>query len=271
VAEFVDFLVVVLPTVIAVLSVQVSIKLTKGESHKVWWGFTIFLGIGASVLTWFSQATARKQHSAESDAQKQEQTKLRDKLDQSLLSQEHIKGQLDSFAIVLGTIKSTNANSSGDTRQLADLLQKMVKPVPVNSVLDAMTNQQLQDSVLALVKQMRETDSQFERAKREMTDRQWQADLAITDKTQFTAVRDKNWTEIQQTYATQDNEFRQKYLGRAIAARDQMLKRIPPDKIPNVNPMHGPSSLDFGHLLGATTVGRVADYLEQLALALPMK
>ena len=43
-AETIDFLVVVLPTVIALLSVYVSIKLTKGEEHRVWWAVIIGFG-----------------------------------------------------------------------------------------------------------------------------------------------------------------------------------------------------------------------------------
>jgi len=206
------------------------------------------------------------------------QTQLRDdlklthaKLDQSLNSEEFMKGQLSGLAIVLG--KMSGSTNLSDAKRLTELLQKLGRPPAVNSVLDAMTNQQLQDSVLALVKQMRETDSQFERANREMIDRHWQAERAIPleDKAQFTAIRNKNWSELLQLHADQDNEFRDKYLGRGVAVRDQMLKRIPPDKVPNVNVMHGPSSLEFGHLLGATTLGMIAYYLEQLALALPMK
>jgi hypothetical protein len=253
----------------------VSVKsLPEGESKLKHYGIFLFLGVvGCGLTIWVGLQTYQAERDAinaqgrAEESQKNTQTKL----DQSLLAQEHIKGQLESFAIVLGAIKSNPSSSSGD--KLAVLLQQLAKPVPVNSVLDAMNNQQLQESVLALVKQMRETDFQFEHAKREMSDRQWQAERAIplTDKAQFTAVRDKNWAEMQQTYATQDNEFREKYLGRAVAARDQMLKRIPLDKVPSDNFMHGPSSLEYGHLLGATTVGMIADYLERLALALPMK
>jgi hypothetical protein len=155
------------------------------------------------------------------------------------------------------------------------LLQKLVKPVPVNSVLDAMTNQQLQDSALALVKQIRETDSQYERADREMTDRHMQAERAIPleDKNPFTALRNKNWSEQLQLHAAQDNEFRDKYLGRGVAIRDQMLKRIPPDKVPIDDFMVGigAAALQYGHLVGPRPLGTTADYLERLALALPMK
>lgn len=135
------------------------------------------------------------------------------------------------------------------------------------------TNEQLQQSALAFVKQMRETDTQFERESREMNDRQYLAErqIPIEQQGRFLELRNKNIADSQQLQATHDNEFRDKYLGRGLSLRDQMLKRIPPDKVPSVNYNRGPAALDFGHLIGATTVGRIADYLEQLALSIPTK
>lgn len=129
---FVDFLVVVLPTVLAIVSVQVGIKLTKGENHNRWWSLAIVLGICASALTWVSQDSARKQHASEMGTQRQEQSKLQDKLDASLLAQENIKGQLSSMVVMFGTFRNTT-----NDKQISEALKKLLQPPPINSVLDA--------------------------------------------------------------------------------------------------------------------------------------
>jgi len=68
--QLIDFAVVVLPTGIALLSVLVSIKLTKGEPHKGWWWLIVVLGLFTSGLTWVSQSNARKQHDKDVGEQK---------------------------------------------------------------------------------------------------------------------------------------------------------------------------------------------------------
>src|ERR1700686_2943271 len=91
-----DFLALFLPTAIAILSVYVSIKLTKQEEHRWWWGVILVLGVGTSVITWFSQSNARKSH-------EEEQHVLQGKLDSSLQAQQYTRGQLDSISSTLGT------------------------------------------------------------------------------------------------------------------------------------------------------------------------
>ena len=112
-AETIDFLVVVLPTVIALLSVYVSIKLTKGEEHRVWWGVIIVLGIGTSALTWVSQSNARKDHTSELGA-------LHDKLDKSLQGEQYLRGQLDTQNKLL-----VGLTANSDPKQVAALLVGM--------------------------------------------------------------------------------------------------------------------------------------------------
>ena len=247
----------------------VSVKaLPEGESKLKHYGIFLFLGILGLILTvWVGLQTYDAEEEAiarQKQAEANEKT-TQGKLDQSLLSQENIKGLLTGLAITM----EKSGNPAND--QLSAVVKRFSQPPPVNSILDAMTNPQLQESALAFVKQMRDTDAQFERQTREMTDRHWQAErqIPMDQKVQFTELRDKDNAELLRWLAAQDNEFRNKYLGRAVSLRDQMLKRIPPDKVPQVD--NGSASLDFGHLLGATTIGRVADFLEQLALRLPMK
>jgi hypothetical protein len=116
-ADFIDFLVVVLPTVIALLSVYVSIKLTKGEPHKTWWFVIIALGICTSVLTLVSQSSARKAHS-------EEQKDLQGRLDSSLQAQQYTRGQLDSIALMVG--KFTQIDKSPAATKLATIVKQTV-------------------------------------------------------------------------------------------------------------------------------------------------
>ncbi len=119
--EFIDFAVVVLPTVIAVLSVLVAIKLTKGERLQGWWVLIIVLGIGASILTWVSQSRARNEHDKELGAQRQGQSELRTKLDESLLSREYMRGQLESLSLM---VRRTGAGDPG-MKRLSDSIAKL--------------------------------------------------------------------------------------------------------------------------------------------------
>ncbi len=112
-AETIDFLVVVLPTVIALLSVYVSIKLTRGEEHRVWWGVIVALGIGTSALTWVSQSNGRRDHAKELGA-------LHDKLDKSLQGEQYLRGQLDTQNKLL-----VGLTANSDPKQIAALLTQM--------------------------------------------------------------------------------------------------------------------------------------------------
>jgi hypothetical protein len=118
-----DFAVVFLPTLISVLSVIVSIKLTRGESHRGWWATIIIIGISTSVLTWKSQANSRTEHERELVAQREQQRVLREKLDQSLLSQQYTKGQLESIALMIGKLGESRSDPS--LTKLANAIAKM--------------------------------------------------------------------------------------------------------------------------------------------------
>ncbi len=102
--NIVDFLVLILPTVIAVLSVLVSIKLTRNEEHKMWWGVIIALGVGTSALTWLSQSNARKAHASEVKD-------LHGKL-------EYMKGQLEQENATLTMVTGTDYGDSAEPRSV---------------------------------------------------------------------------------------------------------------------------------------------------------
>lgn len=103
-----DFLAVIMPLAIAILSVYVSIKLTKGEEHRGWWALILILGVATSVITWLSQSNARNSHEAE-------QQILQGKLDSSLQAQQYARGQLDSISSTLGTFIQVNRGKEKPT------------------------------------------------------------------------------------------------------------------------------------------------------------
>ena len=120
-----DFLALFLPTAIAILSVYVSIKLTRGEEHRWWWGLILVLGVGTSVITWFSQSNARKSHESE-------QRLLQAKLDSSLQAQQYTRGQLDSISSTLGTFIQANRGKekTTDVTALASALRQAASLKP---------------------------------------------------------------------------------------------------------------------------------------------
>jgi len=58
----VDLLAVVLPTVIAVISVYIGIIIAKNREHRYWWWTVIALGVVTSGVTYLSQSNARTSH-----------------------------------------------------------------------------------------------------------------------------------------------------------------------------------------------------------------
>ena len=78
--EVIDLLVVVLPIIIAVLSVWVGIELAKGKSLGFSWPLIIAAGVMTSVLALISQHHANKQHETEVREQKQAALRLQTKL-----------------------------------------------------------------------------------------------------------------------------------------------------------------------------------------------
>src|SRR5712672_3031053 len=108
-------MVVVLPTVIAVASVLVAIKLERGESHKFWWSTIVIAGVAASALTWVSQSHARNEHQKEVDDQRQAVESLR-----SVIQTNEVRSAAD-----MGYLKA----KLEDSEKLNDKLSKFAPAV----------------------------------------------------------------------------------------------------------------------------------------------
>jgi hypothetical protein len=68
--NLIDYLVVLLPTGIAILGVWIGIKMTTGKSHTSLWAIVLVVGFGTSILTWISQSHGRTEHQKELETQK---------------------------------------------------------------------------------------------------------------------------------------------------------------------------------------------------------
>ena len=212
--DFIDFLVVVLPTAIALLSVLVSIKLTRGESHKVWWGITIALGVGASALTWVSQSNARKSHQQEVARQQKDVEGIKDQLQKSELQRvsdtKYLEGKLDVFAQFAPAIVKLAQATEENTRKQYETKK--------------LSNKELRDFTLKLVARMREFDKPYQIQFNNLS-------LKYRNAWNDPTERQKEEVEFIAIHTEYDRQFRNNFLADAVFCRDQLRAKLnmPPE------------------------------------------
>src|ERR1035437_1249146 len=97
------------------------------------WGFVILGALGVGLIV-FSGIRTYQSQTMNASVQQKLQADLqsaRDKMDQSLRSQENIKGQLTAFSTVLGTLATSRSDPA--LQRMAGAMMSLVKPPPVVS------------------------------------------------------------------------------------------------------------------------------------------
>lgn len=129
----------------------------------------------------------------------------------------------------------------------------------------ALSNAELSRQAIALATEMRDFETEFR-------NRGWEISEYEREKVRNAATeREKNifWRQFTNNLLRRSNEhnnqFRQRYLGRAVHLRDEMLRRV--EHPPNFD-SHRLIAFD-GMLAGPSPVSDAADYLDQLARNLP--
>jgi hypothetical protein len=264
-AEIVEFLPVILPTGIALLSVYLSIKLSKGEPHKVWWRITAALCVAASALTWVSQSHASKAHKREIDQQTQAMDTLKAKFDEAEIKhaaemnymEEELNafGQVDPAVLKLAQVSEENIHRQYEAKVLS--------------------NSQLRDLTTNVVKGMRDLSYKHKQLSDQQLAKNWALRVQIrkdgNNPQKMTQLRHQEMQELLKEHARFEYEFKNNILGDAICARDELLRRIanPPQASFDISGSYGRGGVVFqGFLAGADPIGEAADYLERLAMEL---
>jgi hypothetical protein len=248
--------------------------LPVGRERNIHIAMFVLLGaIGIGLITWQAVNVSHAERDAErqqQEAQRQQQElkgkidatqlkldKAQELLTASLLSQEHMKGQLDTLSMVAGKI---GQNSSQDMKQLVAAISKVANAGHIGSL----TNKQLCDRAKDWAKRARvfENESrQEDEAQHHRTIVAW-ANAKTDDEKK--KISEQNALSTGQAFMQRELEFRNNYLAEAIYLRDEILKRLP--AVPQ--PTHSQSRMFEGVAGPYGGIYDGADYMEKLALSL---
>src|SRR5580700_154137 len=123
--QILTVLVVLLPTLFAVVLEAVNKEI---KEHPYWKIGVLAFGIGLSALTWLQISRADKTHGREVEASAKAQVELKAELDQSLLTQQYTKGQLDSLSLMVGRL----GQSTPQGEALAAAIKQMAQATAQN-------------------------------------------------------------------------------------------------------------------------------------------
>lgn len=197
--------------------------------------FVVLFCVGMSLIVW-SGGRAYHAQEANDKAQKKLQADLdaaRGKLDQSLLAQEYMKGQLNSIGIIMGKLGDSGSPA---LKQLASAVEHMAQS---NAQATAATNKQLCANTMDLIKRMHEFEYKRRLDAGQFIDRQMNAMRAARTEEEQRQVWQRETQELMQRSAYEQYEFRTSLLGEAIYLKDELLKRLPRRR----NPQAGSGSL----------------------------
>lgn len=259
--RFLDWIVVALPLAMGIMGTLVGIRLARGakdESHKRWWWAIVALGVVCGALVFWQQERTRKAHEQELGSQRNDIKGLEDRFN----------GRLDQLEAKL---------AQPEQKRAVQQVRKDMQYDPI--VLHRMSNAELKAAENALSKEMigfeNDRDKHFQstiqnsrlqlaRAKDEETRNQINQEISR-----------QSYTD----YVDTQSQFRQNYLHRADAVRDELLFRLrktpeqaEKDVLATLDPMtrmlHDPLALSralSGTMNGPHAISDAAQYLDSLA------
>jgi hypothetical protein len=245
--------------IVSVKSLPVS---EKKMPHVL--GF-VFLGLfGVVLILWIGYQTYAAEREAKISQERAEQSQIdmgndlkeaRTKLDQSVLAQEFMKGQLSGLAIVLGKMQD---NGTLGAKQVAGAIEKMAQS---NAQTTALSNKQLCTQTTALTKRMLAFEYRWHSARDQMSDRQSAAMREASGEGARKQLWNQQTRELIQSSQQENYEFRSTMLGEAIYLKDELLKRLPGEAAPEQKNL-----IAFeGSTAGVSAIGDAANYLDALA------
>jgi hypothetical protein len=245
--------VVLLPTLFAV-ALEVVSKELRGS--RFWRIAVLAFGVATSLLTWLQISRADEAH-------ERDQKELKDKLDQSLLTQQYTKGQLDSLALMVGKIGQPSPENSA----LATAIKQMAQAHAQNVTDLKALSSELCERAHAEARAIRNFQDQYDVASRA----EQESYMDRYSRTPQGTGRDAVWSEMTQhqfsEYQVHDAQFRNKFLSDAKYMRDLLLERLPPKTADALRAQNGEAEayLQIGTRAGAGNERIIATYLDELA------
>jgi hypothetical protein len=244
--------VVLLPTLFAV-GMEV---INKEVRESTFWRIAVLVfGIAVSLLTWLQMSRADGMHD-------REQKELQNKLDQSLLTQQYTKGQLDSLALMVGKIGQSTPENSGLTAAIRQMAQSRAQDV---SDLKA-SNSELCKRAHAEAQAIRDFQDRYDTSSR--AEQETYMDRYRQSRSDG---KDAVWSEMTQhqvaEYQANEAQFRNKFLSDAKYLRDLLFERLPPNTADSLRGQNGEAEADLqlGVRAGALGEHVIATYLDELA------
>lgn len=204
--------------------------LPSGRERNIHIGMFVLLGIlGIGLITWQAINVSRSQKAAESqqkvlsDKIDQTQSKLdkaQESLNISLLTQERMKGSLDTLQMLAGKI---GQNSSSDWKQLVTAVSRVAETGHVATL----TNKQLCDRAFGLAKRLREFAFKTSTADSDAITTEQNALMATKTEEEKEALREKFRAATLERFQANELQFRSDFVAEAIFLRDEISKRLP--------------------------------------------
>jgi len=230
---------------------------------KKWlWGLFIALVLAQAGI----QIRARIIESRKADASDKAQAALKSELDQSLLTQQYTKGQLDSISLMVGRLGQPSPQSS----ELSAAIKQMAQASAQNVSDLKASNADLCKRAHEEAEQIRVFQEQYDASERSMWEQNVRRQIqAKTDQERNQLFTEETTTEMNARQG-HEAEFRNKYMSEAKYLRDLLMNRIPPNAagvIRNTN-SQADTNLTTSMLAGAFNEYSIASYLDALANAL---
>jgi hypothetical protein len=229
----------------------VSIKPIAPQQRKWHIGGFIALGLVGILLTGLIAHRGSEAQEAAAHAQRKIQSELdatRAELRAGRLSEEYMKGQLNSLSVM---VHSAGTSGQLDSEQLSAYLSQM-SSVPE---LSDLSNAQLRDRTKDLVKRMKNFETRY--------DKDIQDDEPIMG-TFKPGEEEKIQAEADKLNKQESDEFRAIFMDEANLIRLELLRRLHKADLPSREP-----SAFIGQLDSPDAISDAADYLEMLAKQLP--
>lgn len=258
-----------LPIVLAGVGVYVTIYPPDQQNKRLWTasmlGFCVITLVAIGCQQYRATAASGK---IQADNARQ-QGELKDSLHSNELSNQYLRGQLDTMAKVLGQV-ATGQSDTGKIMlsALGGIVKQAAVASDTRSAIEKMSNPVLRSKTLQLTKEMIEWAGKMDQAQRIMSD-QRMAEMRTIGRTDKPKV-DSAWNawnlRDEQFFSNYQTEFRRDFLGAALAYRDELIRRLGPQPTPNSS-QERPLALEGW--IAPLSVPWTAAYLQRLAYKLP--
>jgi hypothetical protein len=255
-----DFVVVLLPTIISAVGVYVSMKAPEAKHRKHWIAGLLLFGIMLSALTYWQQDRSRQRdESARKQLEKtlqDTQQALQDTRFDNAKSISFLSGQVSALGGLIA-----NPPRSKDLQGIAAAITHASRSAGPQYV----SNQQLRDAAMDLARRLRDFQLQIHgETERLFEDFRNRRVAATGNKEESAKLSHEQQSYTSTLYMRQMAAFGP-LRAEALNMRTQLLSRLPPQPENVLAKM----TLDYGTLAGVAPAYELATWIESLARLLP--